>query len=151
MTQDPGTWGRLGDALRADRERQGITQAQLASSAGVSIGAVQDAESGRVPRKRMPYTITRIANILGWPPGTVEHILQGGDIPTGVWVQRPAAPDPGDVAAEIISGAMVRATDHATAAEIREAARIAVEEMRRRGVLPPMQHADGKESDRNAS
>ncbi|MEU3441770.1 helix-turn-helix transcriptional regulator [Streptomyces griseoincarnatus] len=43
----------------------------------MSEKSIQVAEEGRVPRGRMPQSITRIAEALGWPPGSVQQILSG--------------------------------------------------------------------------
>ena len=135
MNRDPKAWERLGKALRSGRERLGLTQQELASQADVSGRAVQTAELGKVPKARMPFTLAPIARVLGWPPGAIEAVLDGAE-PPGGWRDVPAQPQiDAERLGAIITNAMVRATEHATAAEIRAATRIAVEEMRRQGLL----------------
>jgi transcriptional regulator with XRE-family HTH domain len=133
MTRDPQAWGRLGGALRESRERQGLTQDELAQQAGVSTKSVQDVEAGKVPKARMPYTLAPIARVLGWPAGAVDSVLAGGD-PPGGWRTVPVEIED-DQVESVIANAMVRATDNVTSAEIRKAAKIALDDLRRRGLL----------------
>lgn len=135
MTRDPQAWARLGGALRESRERQGLTQAELAQRADVSAKSVQDAEAGKVPKSRMPYTLAPIAKALGWPAGSVDSVLAGED-PPGGWRDVRVEVEVEDSRVEaIIANAMVRATDGATGAEIRKAAKIALDDLRRHGYL----------------
>jgi hypothetical protein len=135
MNRDPKMWARLGQALKQRRLARGLSQGQVAEMADVSMASVQTAEAGKPPRSRMPYTIGPIARVLGWPPGAVDAVL-GGAEPPGGWRDVPVQPqvDASRIEA-IITNAMVRATEHATTAEIRAATRIAVEEMRRQGLI----------------
>lgn len=133
MTRDPDAWARLGRALRAARERQGLSQAELAERAAVSTKSVQDAEAGRVPKRRMPYTLAPIAKALGWPSGAVDAVLAGAE-PPGGW-QDVRVEVTGDQVEAVISNAMVRAMDNVTSAEIRKATQLAIDDLRRRGLL----------------
>lgn len=157
MNRDPKAWARLGHALRIAREHRGLTQQELGALANVSGRSVQDAEAGTVPKARMPYTIGRIAAALGWPQGAVGAILEGrnplhapalghadgtdaeaADVgPPAGWRDVPVQQqiDDEELVAGIVSNAMVRATEHTTSAEIRAATRIAVDEMRRHGLI----------------
>lgn len=139
MNRDPQAWARLGRALKNARERQGTTQEDLARQAGVSSRTVHEAEGGKVPKSRMPYTLAPIARALGWPAGSVEAVL-GGAEPPGGWTDIPVHVDPETVTA-IIGNAMLRAADNVTAAEIRRATQIAVEELRRAGIIPQSDEA----------
>jgi transcriptional regulator with XRE-family HTH domain len=49
-----GSPGQLAVLLRSHREAAGLRQRQLATHAGISVGALQDVEQGRTTR---PYTI----------------------------------------------------------------------------------------------
>lgn len=134
VTRDPEAWQRLARAVRLAREDKQLTQQELGERAGVSGRSVQELESGKVPRKRMPYTIQPIARALGWAPGTVDRILEGEPGPG--WRDVDVQPQVDAAAIEAaISSAMVRATEHATAAEIRHAVNLALDELRRSGVL----------------
>lgn len=77
MNRDPEAWARLGRAIRSDRESYGWTRAQLARAAHVSVGALQSAEQGRVPRRRWPQTVASVERSLGWAPGSARAILKG--------------------------------------------------------------------------
>lgn len=141
MTRDPHAWARLGQLLKQARLARGLKQSELADLAGVSTASVQSAEAGSKPKTRMPTTLGPIASALGWPAGTVDHVLDGG-LPPGPPepTQWRDAPVPQQLIDEeqlagIMTHAMVRATEHATAAEIRAATKIALDELRRQGYL----------------
>jgi transcriptional regulator with XRE-family HTH domain len=133
INRDPDTWARLGRALRESRERQGLTQGELAKKAHVATKSVSDAEAGKVPKARKPYTLEGIAQALGWPVGAVDSVLSGGE-PPGGWQDVRAGME-GDEVEAIFTNAMVRATNNATAAEIRNAVKIAMDDLRRRGYV----------------
>ncbi|MFB6512885.1 helix-turn-helix domain-containing protein [Streptomyces virginiae] len=136
MNRDPNAWARLGKALKTARLTRGLDQAELATLADVSTASVQSAEAGTVPKARMPYTLYAIAKALDWPAGAVEAVLDGAD-PTEGWQNISVQPA---ITAErletILSAAMVRASDNVTPAEIRAATKIALDELRREGLLP---------------
>lgn len=135
MNRDPQAWARLGAALARARQAKGLTQEEVAERADCSIASVQSAESGRVPKARMPYTVTQVATALGWPAGTVEAVLDGAD-PPGGWKDVPVqALLDAEQVETIFAGAMVRATTSTTPAEIKKAVRIALDEMRRQGLV----------------
>lgn len=152
MTRDPEAWARLGKALRTARAHRGLTQQDLADLAGVSARSVSDAEGGTVPKARMPQSIDKIAAALGWPEGGVVAVLDGTTPEVGGWQDVPVQQHlraSEEAVAGIISNAMLRATDHATAAEIRAATNIAMDELRRQGLIgetdgvqPQPNHAD---------
>ncbi|NUQ95324.1 MAG: transcriptional regulator [Streptomyces sp.] len=133
MNRDPEAWATLGRALTRARQAQGLTQDELAKHAGVSTASVQSAEAGKVPKARMPYTVPAIATALGWSPGSVEAVLAGAE-PPGGWKDVPVqALIDAERLETILAGAMVRATDNVTPAEIKKATKIALDEMRRQG------------------
>lgn len=133
-TTDPQAWARLASALRAAREARQWTQAELADRAKVSARAVQDAERGRPPRLRMPYTLTPIARELGWPAGTVDTILAGGAAPGWENAATRSGVDR-RVLEAVITSAITRAVDNATSIEIRRAVALALEELARAGLV----------------
>lgn len=121
--------------MRQARAHSGMSQDDLALAAGVSRKSVQDAERGKVPKARLPYTLPRIAAALGWPEGSIESILEG-EGPPGEWRD---VPTQGVVDAqllgEVISQSLLRATEHTTAAEIRRATHLALNALREHGVI----------------
>lgn len=135
MTRDPEAWARLGQALRTARAHRGLTQQELAESAGVSARAVQDAEGGTVPKARMPQSIDKIAAALGWPEGGVIAILNGVT-EAGGWQDTPVRRHLAEEKVEgILTNAMVRAMSGTPAEEIRAATKIALDELRRQGFI----------------
>ncbi|MEV5443525.1 helix-turn-helix transcriptional regulator [Streptomyces sp. NPDC052644] len=137
MNRDPNAWTRLGQALRHARLARGLSQGEVAAQARVSTASVQAAEAGVVPKRRMPITLAPIATALGWPPGSVEAVLEGGRPPgvEGIDVSVQKYIDE-EMLGDVMTSAMVRATDSVTTAEIKAAVKIAVDELRRRGAIP---------------
>jgi transcriptional regulator with XRE-family HTH domain len=137
MNRDPQAWARLGRALRTAREQRRLSQDELAERAGVSTASVQSLEAGTVPKSRMPITLAPVAQALGWPTGAAAAVLEGEAPPDSGWRDVPVAQHQLDEerVAGIMTNAMVRATEHATAAEIRAATKIALDELRRQGLL----------------
>lgn len=87
----------LGTAIRGDRERQGLTRADVAArvakrGAQVSARSIGSLESGVVPkREAKPPTLEPTVAALGWLPGWTDRILAGED-PSAV-LQRREVPD----------------------------------------------------------
>jgi DNA-binding SARP family transcriptional activator/DNA-binding XRE family transcriptional regulator len=55
---------RVGPVIRDVRHRLGLTQAELATASGISLGAVRDIEQGRVTHPRV-ISLHRLAGVLG--------------------------------------------------------------------------------------
>jgi transcriptional regulator with XRE-family HTH domain len=73
MEQD---WKRLAGAIRQAREAAGMTQIDLAGRADIASGSVQNLESGR-ERSRIPQSLAKVEQALGWEPGSGVAILRG--------------------------------------------------------------------------
>ncbi|MFE4547562.1 hypothetical protein [Streptomyces sp. NPDC056785] len=92
---DPEIWATLGRAIRADRERQGLSRAQLVDRVRERGGQVTDRtigslERGVVPKRgAKPPSLEPVVSALGWRPGWADRILAGED-PARV-LQRPVA------------------------------------------------------------
>ncbi|WP_263165462.1 helix-turn-helix transcriptional regulator [Streptomyces sp. SCSIO ZS0520] len=74
------TWARLGDAFqhaRAARDPK-LTQDDAAQALGVSRATVQNMERGKGTTKVTP-TMRAYAQLLGWTPGSIEAVLEGGE------------------------------------------------------------------------
>lgn len=72
----PEAWANLGQALREKRESKNLSRRALSEIAEVSEKSIQIAEEGRVPSKRWPQSLDRIASALGWSAaGVVDFIL----------------------------------------------------------------------------
>lgn len=95
MARDAQAWKRLGNAIRADRERQGITRDELAARSlarGVSLTgrSIYTLEAGVAPKRRdKPPSLEPAVAALGWPRGAADRILDGEDPEA---VLRPTAP-----------------------------------------------------------
>lgn len=69
-------WERLGRAVKRERALLGMTQAELAESAGVSKDVIERLE--RIPHSGSAILMTnlyKIENALGWDAGEAERIL----------------------------------------------------------------------------
>ncbi|MEU0354931.1 helix-turn-helix transcriptional regulator [Streptomyces cyaneofuscatus] len=126
----------LGRAVREARVRQGMTQTQLAEVAGVSRATLQNLERGG---KLRSLNLVKIESVLGWAPGSVQALLEGGapspieKMPEVVGASSAALSE--EELAQAVTSAMVATVDTVTAAEIREVARRMVEDLKQRGIL----------------
>jgi len=82
--------------MHTSREAAGLTQRQLASRAGVSLGAVQDIEQGRTIRPRLA-SLARLAAALRLSSGQLEEMISAsnGTVPAGHAVSRDQLPGSG--------------------------------------------------------
>lgn len=73
------TWSRLGAAVRAERARLGYrTLADLAARTGLGVRTLSDLERG-ARDNYSAETLSAVEAVLGWAPGSVQRILDGGD------------------------------------------------------------------------
>lgn len=70
-------WARLGREVVAARSARWHTRKEFAAVCGLSIRVVSDIERGRRDNYD-PATLGTIQNCLGWEPGSVERVLNGG-------------------------------------------------------------------------
>lgn len=135
MNRDPHAWERLAKALASTRKAEGMRQSDLAAKAGVSLGSVQNAESGKPPEKRMPQSLYPIVKALGLPETWIDDVL-AGKAPPGEWrdVDVQAEVDKERLASDL-TNAYVRASDQATAAEIKAATAAALDVLRQHGLI----------------
>ncbi|MEV2236678.1 helix-turn-helix domain-containing protein [Micromonospora sp. NPDC049891] len=68
----------LADAVIARRNELGYTQAELASSGGISLATVQGIENARGGATLRAKTAAGLERGLAWKPGSVLRILDGG-------------------------------------------------------------------------
>jgi tetratricopeptide (TPR) repeat protein/transcriptional regulator with XRE-family HTH domain len=86
--------------VRANRQRLGLTQEELAAKAGLSVRGIRKIEAGRIGAPR-PATVRLLADAFGFAGADRERFCQAAaGEPTGPWV-RSAAPAqlPADVSA----------------------------------------------------
>ncbi|MEU2510216.1 helix-turn-helix transcriptional regulator [Streptomyces sp. NPDC007863] len=135
MIRDPHAWARLGKGIATKRHARGLRQEDLAIQAGVSLGSVQNAESGQPPKARMPQSLPRIVKALGLPDTWIDDVLAGQE-PAGEWrdVDVQAIVDEQRLEADLTS-AFVRASDKATGPEIREGVKAALDVLRQHGLI----------------
>lgn len=66
----------IAEAIRGRREELGLTQAELATRAGVSTGTVQSLEGSRGAWDN-PRSLPKIERALGWGPKSADRIRNG--------------------------------------------------------------------------
>lgn len=93
-------WARLGHFLKARRLMLGLTQADLAAKAGVSMGTVTNIESGKT-HGRLPHKLPLIEALLGWEPGSAARVLDGGN-PVELGAAIAVRPIPVEVKADLL-------------------------------------------------
>lgn len=152
MTRDAAaTADHVGRAIAARRRDLGLSQRIVAERAQVSVALVQSIESGRSPVRRvLPRNQDSIAQVLGWPPGSLGHLDETGELP---------APVRGPSLADIDPSSLIEMIDatpsgHEVPPEVRDAAFRVLARVRRaltdaefdawvRGVQSSRDHADG--------
>ncbi|MFH8410678.1 helix-turn-helix domain-containing protein [Streptomyces sp. NPDC018019] len=130
-------WRRLADAIKRARESAGMTQVDLAERAGMSESSVQNLESG-LPRTRIPRTLAKVEEALGWAAGSGVDLLDGAPGPVSISKEAGGfyiAKLSEDELYDAISMSAIAVTDNLTAREIREVSRRVVEELKRRGLV----------------
>jgi transcriptional regulator with XRE-family HTH domain len=82
-------WGRLGEAIRRQRRREGMNQDDLAKAANLSKRTIGNYERGRAPEGALgvPDGYYDVARVLGWTPRSVDDVLRGEE-PTVIADQR---------------------------------------------------------------
>lgn len=80
---------RLGTIVKRERLRRRMTQRTFGELAGVSNQTLIAVEKGEPPVK--PRSLWLVESALGWPAGTVDQILEGGEPPTVEHVSIPDA------------------------------------------------------------
>ncbi|MFI8535450.1 hypothetical protein ACIGMX_35035 [Streptomyces aquilus] len=100
---DPTRWAVLGQVIRSDRERQGLTREDVvalvkARGGSVTTRTIANLEKGIAPTRRpKPLALEPVVAALGWQSGWVDRILAGED--PGAVVQRVEAQAPAESAA----------------------------------------------------
>lgn len=75
--QRPPDWERLADFVKARRGALGLTQDELATSAGVDKKTLYAVESA--PGRRRMKTLGGLERALGWAEGSIRQVLNGGE------------------------------------------------------------------------
>ncbi|MEV6854757.1 helix-turn-helix transcriptional regulator [Streptomyces microflavus] len=131
----PLTLQRLATDVRERRLELRLGIAAAAEKAGMSKDTWRRVEEGSRVRDT---SYAKIDSVLGWAPGSALSILDGAEAirvePLGVG-DLAAARIPESELERAITGAMVVVVDNMTAAEIREVARRAVEDLKDHGIL----------------
>lgn len=70
-------WDRVAAAIRARLVEIDMTQADLASRAGVALMTVRELQHNLQPRRRNPRTMAAVSEALGWPGDQLARILEG--------------------------------------------------------------------------
>ena len=60
-------WEAVAAAIRSRMAEIDMTQAELASRAGVALMTVRELQQNLTPRRRNPRTLAAVSEALGWP------------------------------------------------------------------------------------
>jgi transcriptional regulator with XRE-family HTH domain len=71
-------WTRLGAAFAEGRSSQNLTQDDVVARSGIGLSTIQAIERGG-PFKGVTASMRLYAVLLGWAPGSIEAVLDGGD------------------------------------------------------------------------
>lgn len=71
-------WKRVGSAVRDARNRQGLTQRELAKRIDASESAIRAIERGQ-PFNKVTGTLRAVERVLGWGEGSIEAVRDGGE------------------------------------------------------------------------
>ncbi|HEY1820382.1 MAG TPA: helix-turn-helix transcriptional regulator [Trebonia sp.] len=71
-------WSRLAHRIRKRRTELGLTQADVADQADVTVMTVRNLETGR-EFKRLPHALPAVERALGWEPGSAQAVLDDGE------------------------------------------------------------------------
>lgn len=71
-------WARLGAAFAEGRSSQNLTQDDVVARSGIGLSTVQAIERGG-PFKGVTASMRLYAVLLGWAPGSIEAVLNGGE------------------------------------------------------------------------
>lgn len=73
------SWARLGAAIRAERVRLGYLRlGDFADRVGLGVRTLSDLERG-ARTTYSPETLAAVEAVLGWAPGSVRRVLDGGE------------------------------------------------------------------------
>ncbi|GCD40863.1 helix-turn-helix domain-containing protein [Streptomyces paromomycinus] len=145
-TPDSAALQRLADLTTERRIQLGMTKSDLARAAGLTINTYNKVEAARPVRD---ITYGKIEPVLGWATGACREVLSGaGEAPVTMTSSKHGAPRA--VSPEVfqrdieeaVQAAAITATDNLTTADVRKLKQHVVEELRRRGYLPPAETAD---------
>ena len=76
-------WNAVASAIQARLDELDMTQAELASRAGVAQETVRELRTNLRPRRRSSRTLSAVSEALNWPPGHVTALLNGDQAVAG--------------------------------------------------------------------
>jgi len=121
-------WKGLGREVRREREREGLSQEALAEKAQISRMTLHSIESG-MQRKRIPPSLSKIEEALGWPVGHGISVLRG-EAATFM-----SSEDRDEAVRLAVQQAALAVSDHLTSAEINAMAQRTLDTLKGRGLI----------------
>lgn len=73
-----GNWASVGEAVRRERMRIGLSQADLARLAGVSESVIYLLENAKQTSYK-PRSLRGVCAVLGWTDESIQQLLEGGE------------------------------------------------------------------------
>lgn len=136
---------RLATLVTKRRLELGMDKIEVARAAELTITTYSKIEAAQPVRDT---TYGKLESVLGWAPRSCLDILDGLETPALITEHiGPAATSPvlsGDLVADVedaVQNAAIHVSDNLTGAEIRRLKSLVVEDLRRRGILPPVQES----------
>jgi hypothetical protein len=80
-------WGAVADAMKSRLAELDMTQAELIQRSRLAPMTIRELLFNAVQRRRSDQTLAAVSEALGWPPGYLRAVADGGD---------PGDPDAGD-------------------------------------------------------
>ncbi|MFJ7963205.1 hypothetical protein [Streptomyces sp. NPDC096324] len=138
---DESALQRLATQVAQRRVDLKMHKIDVARAAEIQINTYSKVEDGKPVRS---VTYGKIEEVLGWAPGSCLDVLGGAVAATLIEGAAPGAVispvQSGDLAADVaaaVQNAAIVVSDSLTSGEIREMKRLVVEELIKRGKIPP--------------
>lgn len=126
-------WRVLAARFKERRLQLGLSRGSLAEEAGVALNTIKRIESGEVPRSdRHNPSWPKLESALGWPPGYMRGVIEGGD----EYVVQPAGLDQVALTGSVLRDVMVSTLPDTRSDDIRNAVDKAVIALQDAGILP---------------
>lgn len=73
-------WDAVAEAIKTRLAELDMTQAELATRAGVALMTVRELQHNLTPRRRSPRTLAAVSEALGWSGDHIARILDGDQV-----------------------------------------------------------------------
>ena len=143
---------QLGEAIAARREELDLTQAELADLTGLHRVTIGRLEKGAGKARPTRATAQALERALGWLPGSVDAVLDGGVAAVGTFdgrFLRVQVDDAGEIVHDLVRRISMAIDPEVPLSRILRAEVIAEEALREAGLLPPLGTPDDEGANSN--